>query len=120
MNDENQTPAQTRPRAPRVRGAGERPTGDKVERDPKRAALYQTLARALFASEVDRSGGDTDPQEMRGQRKEEWEAVKTEKVRQARRVVRSLEKRGKVKIEFVGELRRNRSGEVEVEDDGDS
>lgn len=111
MTDENtDTPAQERKRAPRARAEGERPTGDKVERDPKKAALYQTLARAIFQAESNRPEEEFEVQELRGQRKEEWEAVKSEKMRVARRMVRLLEKRGRVNIEFVGEPRQKGTG----------
>ncbi len=103
MDDTQDTPA--RRRAPRARAEGAAPTGDKVERDPKRAALYQTLARAIFQAESNRPEEEFDVQELRGQRKEEWEAVKADKLKVARRVVRMLEKRGRVNIEFVGEPR---------------
>lgn len=106
MNDtDSPTPAQERRRAPRVRPEGQGPTGEKVERDPAKAALYQSLARAIFQAESDRPEDDFDVQELRGQRKEEWDTVKADKLKIARRVVRLLERRGQVKLEFIGEPR---------------
>lgn len=102
-DNDDQTP--TRRRAPRARSEGARPSGDKVERDPKKAALYQTIARAIFQAESNRPDEEFDVQDLRGQRKEEWDAVKTEKLKVARRLVRLLEKRGRVQIDFVGEPR---------------